>query len=827
MLKADSALGGYKLIRSLGKGGMAEVFLALKPHPQSSTPEIALKVIHPHLSQDREFVQMLIDEAQLSAQLNHPNIVNVHRLGFEDGLYFIEMDFIDGCDVYQALVSCEGRRAKIDFEVAAWVIHEACSGLHYAHTKCDQYGNPLNVIHRDISPQNLQLSYNGEVKVVDFGIAKAEERNSHTQQGVIKGKYSYMSPEQAWGDQIDHRSDIFSLGICLYEMIAGEVLYDAADGLGLLEQVRLAQIPNLRAIRSDIPADLEQIVYKALMAEPVDRFVDAEHMRNALASYLNRVGVRDGRSHLISFMKSLGLSSSIAPKGPMAMGGDEERTKAVSVGMFEGLSSASMIEGSHDFADQEKTKAVSADLFSGLSTSGFDFHAMATPAPLPSSSQMASGAQWNAQSPSLKATDDFNEADKTKAVSADMFTSLTGSLGGQVSSSIQSEDKTRAVQLSELSALSSPSSFATPSPPPPPPPSMLAPTESSVPMIGSFESQERTKAMSVDVAAQLLSSSKGSATSPSPVASSQRLKASGSFPSPAVSGSFPSPAASGSFPSPAASGSFPSPTPESHLADKQTNTDLDSSLDSSYERSARELDSSEPNVEVKGANDQAERGRRRGGKKSTTSEENLSTETKSRSSKKAQAPMGRARGRGQSKLAMILGIVVFLLAIGSVIVPKLLRQPLPQSYSLSVSANAQGAKVYRDGQDTGQFTPALLQGLKPNVEYMIKVEATGYEAKTRSVKYSGEQLLKKKEPLVRFLMKRAKGTLRVKSSPSGVSVYLKGSYLGKTPIYKRNMDREVGGVELKFRKDGCDPKDLILQWGEDLESVVDVSLKCR
>jgi serine/threonine protein kinase len=302
VLKENSTFGEFKLIKQLGRGGMAEVYLARADGVGGFQRNLALKVIHPQLSHDQEFVQMLIDEAKLSAQLNHPNIVHIHNLGQIQGVYYIAMEFIDGCDVYQALVKSEGRDEVFPVEVAAWITHEACAGLYYAHTRRGSDGQPLNIIHRDISPQNIQLSREGEVKIVDFGIAKAEQRTSHTQQGVIKGKYSYMSPEQAWGDDIDHRSDIFSLGICLYEMLAGEVLYDAEDGLGLLEQVRLAQIPSLRAIRPEISPEIEQIVYRSLAAEPLQRFNTAEDMRIALAGYLFRSGVTSGRQHLTHFL---------------------------------------------------------------------------------------------------------------------------------------------------------------------------------------------------------------------------------------------------------------------------------------------------------------------------------------------------------------------------------------------------------------------------------------------------------------------------------------------------------------------------------------------
>src|SRR5690606_20916933 len=235
-----------------------------------------------------EFIEMLVNEAKIAVRLNHNNIVQVFDLGRIDGRYYIAMEFVDGRDLQALLVETARAHHYVPFEAAAYVVREACAGLHYAHTRLDENGAPLHIVHRDVSPQNILVGFHGEVKVADFGIAKANIARSETQVGSLKGKFSYMSPEQAWGDKLDARSDVFSLGIVLYEMLTGEMVHQANDQMRLLDHVRRAQIPPPTSIRREIPSDLEAIAMQALERDRKDRFASAGELQRELMRYMAR-----------------------------------------------------------------------------------------------------------------------------------------------------------------------------------------------------------------------------------------------------------------------------------------------------------------------------------------------------------------------------------------------------------------------------------------------------------------------------------------------------------------------------------------------------------
>ncbi|MBV71663.1 MAG: hypothetical protein CMH52_10015, partial [Myxococcales bacterium] len=265
---------------------MAEIYLARTSGIGGFEKLLALKLIHSKYAQDQEFIDMLIDEAKIAVQLSHVNVCQIFDLGCVGDRFFIAMEFVDGQDVYQMLVEGSEKDTLMPFDLVAFIGREVAAGLEYAHTKKDQYGRPLNLIHRDISPQNVLVSFDGQVKLVDFGIAKASQRRQETESGVIKGKFYYMSPEQAWGDPLDPRSDVFSCGICLYEMLCGQMLYNEDDPLVLLDKVRRADIPPIRETRSNVPAELERIILKALARERDERYADAGQLKSDLSSFL-------------------------------------------------------------------------------------------------------------------------------------------------------------------------------------------------------------------------------------------------------------------------------------------------------------------------------------------------------------------------------------------------------------------------------------------------------------------------------------------------------------------------------------------------------------
>ncbi len=312
----NTQFGQYTLVRKIASGGMAEIYLARTGGIRGFEKNLVLKMIHPKWNQDDNFITMLIEEAKLAVQLNHANIAQVFDLGRNDEMYYIAMEYVDGKDLFQILVRTSERDTYVPFDVAAFVTEQTAAALHYAHTRTDAHGNGLNLIHRDISPQNILVSLNGEIKLVDFGIAKAAVRPGNTQIGIIKGKFYYMSPEQAWGKPLDHRSDIFSLGICLHEMLTGQMLYAEDDQLFLLEKVRAADIPLPSSMRSGIPRELEAITMRALAANPDRRFQTAFDFQRALTEYLHRNAAGFTPTRAARMMFDLFPESAQTPMGP-------------------------------------------------------------------------------------------------------------------------------------------------------------------------------------------------------------------------------------------------------------------------------------------------------------------------------------------------------------------------------------------------------------------------------------------------------------------------------------------------------------------------------
>ena len=280
--------GPYTLMRRLAVGGMAEVYVAKARGIGGFEKLVALKVIHPRYSEDDHFVTMLVDEAKLSVLLNHVNIAQTFDLGCIDETFFIVMELVEGADAYTLLRRANQRPASLPLDICAYIVSEMCMGLSYAHRKCDVTGMPLRIVHRDVSPQNVLISFAGEVKIVDFGIAKAALRSGNTEVGVIKGKYYYMSPEQAWGDEVDHRSDIFSAGIVLHELLTGEMLYQEENLPKLLDRVRKAEILPPSRKRQDVPPELDEILMRAVARQPEDRWATAHDLAQALSQFVYR-----------------------------------------------------------------------------------------------------------------------------------------------------------------------------------------------------------------------------------------------------------------------------------------------------------------------------------------------------------------------------------------------------------------------------------------------------------------------------------------------------------------------------------------------------------
>ena len=297
--------GNYTLLKRIAVGGMAEVYVAKTLGIGGFEKLVAIKVIHPRFSEDEHFVQMLVEEAKLTVLLTHTNIAQTFDLGCIDETYCIVMEYIEGADCYRILKRADAQQVQLAFDVAAFVVAGVCNGLDYAHRKRDYEGESLGIVHRDISPQNVLISRNGEVKLVDFGIAKAKQRAGQTEAGVIKGKYYYMSPEQAWGDPMDSRSDIFSAGVLLHELLTGEMLYKEDNVPALLDRVRKADIEPPSVKRADTPQALSEVVMKALAKRPDDRYQSAHDMAQDLTEYIYSVSPSFTSQRLADVMLTL------------------------------------------------------------------------------------------------------------------------------------------------------------------------------------------------------------------------------------------------------------------------------------------------------------------------------------------------------------------------------------------------------------------------------------------------------------------------------------------------------------------------------------------
>lgn len=297
--------GRYTLIKKLATGGMAEIWLARQTGLAGFNRFVVIKKILSHLAEEDTFVKMFLDEARMSVQLTHPNIVQVYDLGEAERTYFIAMEYIAGENL--AAIAWRGvkRRKPLSPQFAARIIADACRALHYAHHLKGPDGVPHELVHRDISPQNILVTYEGEVKVVDFGIAKAATKSQHTKTGMLKGKFSYMSPEQCLGNPLDMRSDIFALGIVLYELCTGKRLFKHESELMILEMITKRRITPPSQVAEGISPELERIILKALEKEVTDRYQTAQDLAIALEDYLRTEAEQSGSSEIASYMRSL------------------------------------------------------------------------------------------------------------------------------------------------------------------------------------------------------------------------------------------------------------------------------------------------------------------------------------------------------------------------------------------------------------------------------------------------------------------------------------------------------------------------------------------
>jgi serine/threonine-protein kinase len=294
--------GKYDLLVQLATGGMAEIWLARVSGAAGFEKLVVVKRLLAQLSVNPDYVEMFLDEARINARLSHSNVVQVLELGQVDGRYFMSMEYVAGLTVAQMGKRATQRLGSVPQDVACGVVVQACSGLHHAHDRTQPDGTPLNIIHRDVSPQNLIISFEGQVKVVDFGIAKAEGRLAQTRAGLVKGKSAYMSPEQCLGLPLDRRSDVFALGIVLWELCTSRRLFKRPQPYQTFDAITREDVPPARALSRAVPPQVEAVIMKALARKPEDRFSSAGDLQDALEQAMAQANLRAGASDLARFV---------------------------------------------------------------------------------------------------------------------------------------------------------------------------------------------------------------------------------------------------------------------------------------------------------------------------------------------------------------------------------------------------------------------------------------------------------------------------------------------------------------------------------------------
>src|SRR5262245_7850566 len=294
----------YRVVEKLESGGMAEVFRAESEGLQGFRKQVAIKRVLPHLSEKKRFIAMFLDEARVTAQLTHSNCVQVFDIGVGDQAYFIVMEFVDGANLKAIAESLKKQGKDFPVPAAAFIAQEICKGLSYAHELTDHGGNALGVVHRDMSPPNVLVTKYGEVKIVDFGLAKASSQLEKSEPGIIKGKFSYLSPEAAMGQDVDARTDIFAVGIILWELLAGQRLFLGDTDFQTVKKVQLVNVPPISQVNRKVPPELERIVNKSLAKDGLSRYGTARELGQDLNRFLFTYGQAIGTFDIATIVQS-------------------------------------------------------------------------------------------------------------------------------------------------------------------------------------------------------------------------------------------------------------------------------------------------------------------------------------------------------------------------------------------------------------------------------------------------------------------------------------------------------------------------------------------
>jgi len=349
----------YQVVERIAAGGMAEVYRGESAGIEGFRKKVAIKRVLPKLSQNREFIHMFLDEARLCAYLSHSKCVQVFDIGQAAGAHFIVMEFVDGADLQGVLEHLQRHDHQMPVEVACLIAMHVCEGLAYAHDACDHLGQPLGIVHRDISPHNVLMTRHGEVKLVDFGLAKASSHLTADEEDIVKGKFGYLAPEVTLGQGADRRVDIFAAGILLWEMLAGRRLFKGETDLETFKQVQAAHIPDMRQIRGDVNDDLAYVLSKALARDRDQRYREAGDFAKDLSIVMDRLNRPVTYQDLAKLV--------VATAGERSKKKPEQRDQAGMVGDL-------ILDALHDFSGGGADVALTSLGTRGIaSASGSDF----------------------------------------------------------------------------------------------------------------------------------------------------------------------------------------------------------------------------------------------------------------------------------------------------------------------------------------------------------------------------------------------------------------------------------------------------------------------
>ncbi|MCA9671920.1 MAG: protein kinase, partial [Myxococcales bacterium] len=305
LLDEGQLVARYEVLGRIATGGMSEVYLARQSGPGGFSKTVVLKIILPNLADDPNFVRMFGNEAKLAALLNHPNVVQIFDFGVDGAIHYMAMEYIDGRNLNHIMRALEESSQRMPIDVALRVIADACGALEYAHSLTDTDGSPLDVIHRDVSLENVLVTYGGQVKLVDFGVAKARNLESYTQVGTLKGKYAYMAPEMVEGKVLDNRADLFSMGVVMYQLFTGEPPFAGVNHAMILHQIAYEAPRAPRQVAPDLDPELERIVLRALEKRPEVRYGRAAEIQADIEHYMRRTGAALMPHQLAQFMQEL------------------------------------------------------------------------------------------------------------------------------------------------------------------------------------------------------------------------------------------------------------------------------------------------------------------------------------------------------------------------------------------------------------------------------------------------------------------------------------------------------------------------------------------